>query len=669
MMVVLFHFQVETFRQGYAGVDGFFVISGFVITGILVIEMLNTKTISWARFYSRRTIRLLPASLVVLVVTCVVYSMAAAPELIQTHRWAFIAGASYWENWFLIDQAQNYFAFNAGGSPVMHFWSLSVEEQFYMVWPLTCWLTFLLFRGRLLWMAGLLLPIIGGLLWIQTTDQWLSDAQSYFATQFRLYQMLSGAAVCLIHLSLQHDASRTPNKSTEASVWGPAGVGHVLSSVGFVGMLLLSTSLWSMTADQVGWLSTILMLMLIVGLESTRTSWVSTLLCTPPMQFLGKHSYAIYLWHYPIIRIGALYGVVDQTPLNIACWCVAIVALSWITWRLVELPAKKASAWSPRVTLIVGIFASLFVILLMWNVVQEASVRLPGDSDGEYRVTASPSPWKSMYTSGASVPVAQSTSSPSPSRAVVQVAKIDGATALPPLSFQPHNRHFYLVGDSFAEEWASVFTRIGERYNITTHVRTRDGCVWFPVQVANRDCAVMLEPLTTGDEDDPWPSVVILITRSAEYNRIRRLNSTNDQDWLSMRSNEDTFLEYAQEAMIRYLDSFPDTTRFVFFHAHRSPIGPGKECFKLANPKGCVAEAGYNGPLDDFRELLDNVTRVRDDTYAFNIDHFVCPHKECHGEVDGLIQFKGDANHLNHDFVAAHEAQFEQLLYPLFPQP
>lgn len=336
-------------------------------------------------------------------------------------------------------------------------------------------------------------------------------------------------------------------------------------------------------------------------------------------------------------------------------------------------------------------------------------MRLPLNSSADYHATASPSPWKSAYPTPSPSPFSLADGAsgergagllpptshepekpppqpaPAPQAPLIQVATVDGASYMPPLTFQPHNHHFYLVGDSFAREWKGAFERITQRYNVTAHFRMHDACVWFPVQVYHPDCRDMLEPLhseegqptegtkteagTGAEGEEPWPSVVILISRSAEYNIVRPLHSTDDQAWHSIRSNKKLFLQYTREAIITYMDSFPAYTRFVFFHPHRSPINPGLECFKRANPAGCVAEAGYEGPLDDFRVLMDDITRTRNDTYAFNIDHFVCPHKECHGEVDGMVQFKGDGNHLHDAYVAAHEADFEKILFPLFPHP
>jgi len=137
MVVVLFHLKQPGFAQGFAGVDGFFVVSGFVITSIIVHEVLTNKTLDFYRFYARRTKRLLPASATVLIVSAIGYKQFAAPLLVSRNRMSFLAGSCYIENFYLIELAKDYFAQSVEESPVMHYWSLGVEEQFYFLWPIT----------------------------------------------------------------------------------------------------------------------------------------------------------------------------------------------------------------------------------------------------------------------------------------------------------------------------------------------------------------------------------------------------------------------------------------------------------------------------------------------------------------------------------------------------
>ena len=136
VLVVLFHASIGGFSGGFVGVDVFFVISGFLITGLLLRERLARGTISLATFYSRRVRRLLPAALLVLLVTLAASVILLTPLLIPGVATDTAAAALYVSNMGFAVQATDYFAAGAAPSPILHYWSLGVEEQFYLCWPL-----------------------------------------------------------------------------------------------------------------------------------------------------------------------------------------------------------------------------------------------------------------------------------------------------------------------------------------------------------------------------------------------------------------------------------------------------------------------------------------------------------------------------------------------------
>ncbi|MEO8938724.1 MAG: acyltransferase, partial [Burkholderiaceae bacterium] len=134
-LVVAFHYDVRAFHGGYIGVDIFFVISGYLITGLLTREVRATATIDFLRFYGRRAKRLLPAALLTTIVTLVVGSFVfSPPEMLATSKAAF-ASSIYLSNFWFLRATLDYFAAESSLNPFLHTWSLSVEEQFYFVWP------------------------------------------------------------------------------------------------------------------------------------------------------------------------------------------------------------------------------------------------------------------------------------------------------------------------------------------------------------------------------------------------------------------------------------------------------------------------------------------------------------------------------------------------------
>src|SRR5262249_44194126 len=130
------HSGLGRFRGGFIGVDVFFVLSGFLVTKLLVRDLADYGRIRWKVFYSRRVRRILPAAFVTLLVTAIVYAVVASPLERFDAEGGFRAACFYVANWYFIHQATDYFAANINSNPVLHFWSLSVEEQFYLLWPL-----------------------------------------------------------------------------------------------------------------------------------------------------------------------------------------------------------------------------------------------------------------------------------------------------------------------------------------------------------------------------------------------------------------------------------------------------------------------------------------------------------------------------------------------------
>src|SRR6202040_3664142 len=135
-LVVLFHAGSSLFPGGYIGVDVFFVLSGFLVTQLLLRDINARGSVRFGRFYARRFRRLLPAAFVALVVTAIVYSAIASPVEMASAVGSFKAAFLYSTNWYFIHQATGYFGANLATNPVLPFWSLAVEEQFYLLWPL-----------------------------------------------------------------------------------------------------------------------------------------------------------------------------------------------------------------------------------------------------------------------------------------------------------------------------------------------------------------------------------------------------------------------------------------------------------------------------------------------------------------------------------------------------
>ncbi|MCW2797052.1 acyltransferase, partial [Nocardioides sp.] len=326
-------------RGGFVGVDIFFVISGFLITGVLVREHENTDHISFVGFYRRRIKRILPASVLVLVVTVVaswlVFNQSRFKSTLTDSIWAMLFSA----NWHYAEQSMNYFDVGGPVSPLQHYWSLGVEEQFYFVWP---WLMLaisvvLLHRSRSHAAARIVLGSVlaalsaGSFVWAM----WQSSASpeiAYFSTLTRAWELGVGSLIAV----------------AAPLAWRiPATVRPLLSWVGFGGM---AASLWIVSSTKsfpAPWAALPVLATAIVILAGTfedhrRQQVLFFPLTNRVSKYLGDISFSLYLWHFPIAILGVvLWGDSNRV---IAALAVATVTISAYSYHLVEDPIRR-SAW------------------------------------------------------------------------------------------------------------------------------------------------------------------------------------------------------------------------------------------------------------------------------------------------------------------------------------
>lgn len=342
--VLLYHAGVPFLPGGYVGVDVFFVISGFLISSHLLSAIERDGRIDFARFYARRARRILPASIVVAVLTAVSVvlfaPMLSAPGSLRDA----VATVLYVPNiWFAI-QDTDYLADHAA-SPFQHYWSLGVEEQFYLVWPVVLLLIALAVRRRRrrLAVAVAILSVVsfaGGV--------WLTQAQqplAFFLLPTRAWELLAGALVAFALLG------RSPRiASPVAAVGGWAGVALIVAG----GVLLNDATPFPGWAAALPVVGTAAVIFFGHGSPSggpTRT------LALPPFQFVGLISYSLYLVHWPLLIIPqSAVGFENPLPLwlTLLLGVVLAVPLAWLLFRFVEEPMRNPPALAtkrPRVTL------------------------------------------------------------------------------------------------------------------------------------------------------------------------------------------------------------------------------------------------------------------------------------------------------------------------------
>jgi peptidoglycan/LPS O-acetylase OafA/YrhL len=368
LLVVLYHYWPGTFTGGYVGVDAFFVISGYLITSHLFREVDRTGTVKLLAFYARRARRLLPAAVLVLL-----FVAAGTLVLLPTDAWAttareLAASGFYVQNLWLASKAVTYSASNDLASPVQHYWSLSAEEQFYLVWPsliiISCLVARRWRRGRITTTVGftLLMVTLGSF----AVSVWATQAHraaAYFITPTRAWEFGAGALVVLLMRN-----------------WAPTlTVARLLRWLGLIG-LLASAALFSDATPFPGYAAALPVIgtaAIIVAGDTGRADPTDLVFRLRPVQWLGDASYSMYLWHWPLLVFAPYVLHHDlRTPELVALMLLALV-VAGLSQRFVE---DAMRLWprltrSPRATLSAAGIGMLVIALVSGTQVYAAGAR------------------------------------------------------------------------------------------------------------------------------------------------------------------------------------------------------------------------------------------------------------------------------------------------------
>ena len=340
LAVVLYHAGVPALSGGFVGVDLFFVLSGFLITGLLLRELERTGRIRLREFWARRARRLLPAAATVLILTALV-SLVVMPNTLRTETaMAIVYSTLYAANWFFAINSLDYLNAEDAPSPALHFWSLGVEEQFYVVWPIALLLIFVITR-RLRVSARASIGVFAGIVLVASFAASLhystvSQPIAFFSSPTRFWQLATGALL----------AVATPWLRTQRR---EVAVG--LQLVGMLGLLYAIFEMGSIIERGNAYpgvsalLPTGATALLVAGGTrlSARATPIERILNTRLFQWVGGLSYSWYLWHWPVLVLWQRqFGNTDlQTNLLLA---ELALGLAWVTHKLIENPIRF---WEP----------------------------------------------------------------------------------------------------------------------------------------------------------------------------------------------------------------------------------------------------------------------------------------------------------------------------------
>ena len=485
VLVVLFHLWPNRVTGGYVGVDVFFVISGFLITSHIHREVIATGTVSLRRFWARRIRRLLPASLLVLAVSAVGVVALLPPTLWAQSARQIAASALYVQNWALAADAVDYMAADNVPTIAQHYWSLSVEEQFYIIWPVLILALLALHRwsrGRPGLRRGYLVAGLGvltavSLVW-SIVATYNDQASAYFITPTRAWEFATGAILALV----------APEVLRPARWRGPVAWAGVAA--------IMVAGLWFDGASMFpGWIA----LLPVLGTAAVIAAGGTASRLTPapwlslrPMTFVGDISYSVYLWHWPLIIVWPyVTGVVMRSVDKVAIFALTIV-LAWLSKIWVEDPARTrpllaAAPWRSFAFAGAGMAV---VVVAGFGVTLEVDKR--SDHAAEQLEVAKSS---GCFGPQAMVPANRCTPVEGSGQLVPPPEVVDaqnrqpaypgcqagGTTAVPRncelgAPATEADRVVALVGDSHATQWFPAFDQLGKDLGWQVLTFTKSGC-------------------------------------------------------------------------------------------------------------------------------------------------------------------------------------------------
>ncbi len=352
LIIMGYHFGVPWLQGGFFSLDIFYVLSGYLITGLLLGEYARRGSIVLSAFWLRRARRLLPALLVVLVAVTLLVRFGEPAGLYPDFRMSALSALFYFSNWWQIAASGNYFVATGAVSPLTHTWSLAVEEQFYLIWPLVTFAVLRLSRTFARGLRVLLALSLAGaagsalemaLLYHPTAN----ITRLYFGTDTHAQSILVGASLACVLTMVQRRRGETGMAPVAQNAWRKVAL-TVLGLAGFAGTLAITVEMQGTSSfDYLGgfMVSALSAAGILVAAVTVRGGPVSRFLSLRPLVWFGTVSYGAYLWHYPVfIELDRTHTGLTGLPL-LAARTAATVVLAAASFYFIERPVTERAFW------------------------------------------------------------------------------------------------------------------------------------------------------------------------------------------------------------------------------------------------------------------------------------------------------------------------------------
>jgi len=350
--VISYHFFEHKIPHGYLGVDVFFVISGFLIAGIIKREM-ESGNFSLRNFFKRRIARLFPSLVTIFVTSITISYLVMSNEEFRSLLSQIMYGSLYIANFYFYGK-EGYFTAEPFENTFLHLWSLSVEEQFYMVFPVLFMGLYLIGKSKRILTASLSILIMAS---ISTLFFYENQPAKFYFPWVRAWEFLFGAMLSII--TFGHLSSTPPRKN----------VAEFLTLVGM--LMIIIPMLVNHTFEHPGAITILPVLGTVLVIALAPHSRVTgRMLSLPPLTFIGLISYPLYLWHYTLFSLGQYSLDIRLLPKVHGLIFIALSAiLAWLTWKYIETPLRRAADRTalPLFASVLGIGLASF-LLLQWQV-------------------------------------------------------------------------------------------------------------------------------------------------------------------------------------------------------------------------------------------------------------------------------------------------------------
>ena len=656
-LVVLFHAHLLGAVGGFIGVDAFYVLSGFLITGLLLRELATNGRLDLVAFYGRRARRILPAATVAIVVILVAAAFIVAPLDLPAVAADATASGLFVGNVLFAFRATDYFA-SSTPSPFLHYWSLGVEEQFYLAWPL---LVLLAFRARRL---GLVVLAVCGLSFALSIV--LTSAQgpwAFYGLPTRAWQLALGALLALHGPAL----ARLPSAPIAIGGWLGIALMGVAAAVldpttGYPGFAALLPT-------------TAVALVILAG---SRRGGPGRLLAVAPLRLLGRISFSLYLYHWPVLVLASMV-LGELTPVQRWSLVGLSIAAAAVSWKLVEEPFRRARLLRPRRSFVLAssaicvvlVAAQLMGVLGASSVAASNTVRAdPDETRVPDIITASLISTVPNETVAAPATVTQaSTPTPSPTiapaprelrpRVVDARHDVDGlnergcglslAGSQPPfctLGMADGAITVALVGDSHAAQWFPALDVIAQQRGWRILPFTKDSCIFLDMRIVS----LHLEREYT--ECARWRDQVVIALQRAQPDLV----VVSSSRWVHPVDPADADPQRQSDAMVRLLRALPGRVAIIA----DTPLSAVDVPACLSRPDRTAADCATAGYYALTAHLArDGRAAAALGTTLIDPTQWLCGPDVCPAVIDWTIVYRDD-----HHLTATMARRLAPLLEP-----